>query len=64
MQKSIVFFIVVIIGLTSVDAQRRGPLDIKIDFESYDPPSSLVVPQHETPSAKFPFVDIHMHTAL
>jgi len=32
-----------------------------MDWESYDPPSSLVVPEHPTISAKFPFVDIHSH---
>ena len=42
-------------------AQRRGPLDIKIDFESYDPPSTLVVPENPTYMAKFPFIDVHSH---
>ncbi len=44
-----------------LDAQRREPLDITIDFESYDPPSTLVVPENPVNSAKFPFVDIHSH---
>jgi len=30
-------------------------------FEEYDPPSSLVVPQHPLTSAKFPFIDVHNH---
>jgi len=33
----------------------------KMDFEAYDPPSTLVVPEHPTPKAKFPFIDIHSH---
>jgi len=41
--------------------QRREPLDINIDWESYDPPSTLVVPEHPTTHAKFPFVDVHSH---
>jgi len=32
-----------------------------IDFETYNPPSSLVVPQHVVTKAKFPFIDIHNH---
>jgi predicted TIM-barrel fold metal-dependent hydrolase len=33
----------------------------QMDFEAYDPPSTLVVPEHPKESAKFPFVDIHSH---
>lgn len=33
----------------------------RMDFEAYDPPSTLVVPEHLTPRAKFPFIDIHSH---
>lgn len=33
----------------------------KMDFEAYDPPSSLVVPENPVTRAKFPFVDIHSH---
>ncbi|MDH3650130.1 MAG: amidohydrolase [Saprospiraceae bacterium] len=51
----LIFFYSVVLG------QRREPLDISIDFESYDPPSSLVVPEHPKKRAKFPFVDIHNH---
>ncbi len=32
-----------------------------IDFETYNPPSTLVVPQHIVTKAKFPFIDIHNH---
>ncbi len=32
-----------------------------MDFEKYDPPSSLVVPEHKLTKAKFPFIDIHSH---
>ena len=32
-----------------------------IDFESYNPPSSLVVPEHVLGKAKFPFIDLHNH---
>ena len=33
----------------------------RIDFETYNPPSSLVVPEHRLQRAKFPFVDVHNH---
>ena len=42
-------------------AQRTPPLDISISFESYDPPSTLVVPEHPTTHAKYPFIDVHSH---
>ncbi len=32
-----------------------------MDFESYNPPSSLVVPEHPTKKAMFPFIDVHNH---
>ena len=33
----------------------------RIDFETYNPPSSLVVPEHVLIKAKFPFIDVHNH---
>jgi predicted TIM-barrel fold metal-dependent hydrolase len=42
-------------------AQRGEPLDISMDFESYDPPSTLVVPEHPLKAAKMPFIDVHSH---
>ncbi|WP_422007937.1 amidohydrolase family protein [Roseivirga pacifica] len=32
-----------------------------VSFEEYNPPSSLVVPEHPTTRAKFPFIDVHSH---
>ena len=40
---------------------QEKPLDMKMDFEDYDPPSSLVVPEHKSTRAKFPFIDVHNH---
>src|SRR5687768_12893326 len=40
---------------------QEVPLDMKMDFEEYEPPSSLVVPQHRIKKAKFPFIDVHNH---
>ncbi len=58
-----VYLLVSILIFSCFDAltQRREPLDITMDWESYDPPSSLVVPETPTPKAKFPFIDIHSH---
>lgn len=33
----------------------------RIDFETYNPPSSLIVPSHSVAKAKFPFIDVHNH---
>ncbi len=32
-----------------------------VPFHEYDPPSTLVVPEHPVTRAKFPFVDVHNH---
>src|SRR5258708_36772147 len=46
---------------TNAWAQQDKPLDMKMDFEEYDPPSSLVVEEHRLTRSKFPFIDIHNH---
>jgi len=33
----------------------------RMDFETYDPVSTLVVPEHKLHKAKFPFIDVHNH---
>ena len=33
----------------------------KMDFEKYNPISTLVVPEHKVTKAKFPFIDVHNH---
>jgi len=32
-----------------------------MDFEAYDPPSTLVVPENHVQAARFPFLDVHSH---
>lgn len=34
---------------------------LKMDWEAYDPPSTLVVPENPVEHAKFPFIDVHSH---
>ncbi|MBM3177220.1 MAG: amidohydrolase family protein [Bacteroidetes bacterium] len=55
-----IWTILLMIGLKGTFAQDK-PLDLKMDFEEYDPPSSLVVAEHKLNKAKFPFIDIHNH---
>src|SRR5262245_53989125 len=33
----------------------------KMDFETYNPTSTLVVPEHKLTHSKFPFIDVHNH---
>ena len=47
---------------SSADAQRGGQLTIPAPtITEYKPRSTLVVPEHKVPRAKFPVVDIHGH---
>ena len=32
-----------------------------MEFENYNPPSTLVVPENPLTRAKFPFIDVHNH---
>ncbi len=40
---------------------QDGALEDRMDFEKYDPPSTLVVPEHVLTRAKYPFIDVHNH---
>ncbi len=42
------------------NAQEKKP-EPTMDFEAYDPPSTLVVPENPISKAKFPFIDVHGH---
>lgn len=60
MRKTLNILFLLIAAATRSWAQET-PLEMKMDFEEYDPPSSLVVPEHKLTKAKFPFIDIHNH---
>jgi predicted TIM-barrel fold metal-dependent hydrolase len=51
-----------LLGWVSLQAQRT-PIDSSLimDFERYDPPSTLVVPEHPLDHARYPFIDVHSH---
>ena len=57
MNRSVLFVFLVVIDAVSCYAQPSS----KMDFETYDPVSTLVVPEHKVTKAKFPFIDVHNH---
>src|SRR5690242_17745107 len=56
-----VFFLIVLLNLLYTNSLAQTP---RIDFENYNPASTLVVPQHLLTKAKFPFIDIHNHQPM
>ncbi|NAS29998.1 amidohydrolase family protein [Flavobacteriaceae bacterium R38] len=54
MKLSLSAFAIFLIFISQSNAQS-------LDFEDYDPPSTLVVPGKEIKRAKFPFIDVHNH---
>ena len=63
MGKNIGIALLILLIAGSLFSQRRYEIDstLKMDFELYDPPSTLVVPEHPTTKAKFRFIDVHSH---
>ncbi len=55
---TIAFLITPAVAQNSNSDEKEEP---RMDFEDYDPPSTLVVPEHLVTSARFPFVDVHSH---
>jgi predicted TIM-barrel fold metal-dependent hydrolase len=55
-------FVFVLLALTTplLSCGQQRSVD-KMDFEAYDPPSTLVVPEHKLTRAKYPFIDVHNH---
>jgi len=56
MQKSF-FTYITILAISSAYAQTSN----NMDFEKYEPVSTLVVPGHIVSRSKFPFIDVHNH---
>jgi len=57
MNRSVLFVFLFVMAAVSCYAQPSS----KMDFETYDPVSTLVVPEHKVTKAKFPFIDVHNH---
>ena len=53
--------LVTVLFLPLLACGQEQPLDDRMDFENYDPPSTLVVPEHKLTRAKYPFIDVHNH---
>lgn len=51
--------ILIIVMLISLQSFTQTPQ--RMDFENYNPPSTLVVPGKIITKAKFPFIDVHNH---
>ncbi|GJM30548.1 MAG: hypothetical protein DHS20C17_31830 [Cyclobacteriaceae bacterium] len=45
--------------LQSISTAAQNGTDLS--FEEYNPPSTLVVPEHPVTKAKYPFIDVHNH---
>ena len=55
--KKILFFSFGLLTFNSVFAQSGA----KMDFEKYEPVTTLVVPENKITRSKYPFIDIHNH---
>ncbi len=51
----------ILITATVITPYATGQSSSKMDFEKYDPVSTLVVPEHPVSKAKYPFIDVHNH---
>ena len=49
---------VALVATSALHAQDAPPVP---PFTEYDPPSTLVVPEHPLSRSEFPFVDVHNH---
>ncbi len=57
---TICIYLFIILGFCQMNAQEEKD-NMIMDFEEYNPPSTLVVPEHIITRAKFPFIDVHSH---
>ena len=56
MHKQVLLIVSLLVSSTYVQSQ-----ELQMDFETYDPPSTLVVPEHILTKSKYPFIDVHNH---
>jgi uncharacterized protein len=52
----IITSVLLLMSMATACAQHAG-----MDFETYNPKSTLVVPEHVLTRAKYPFIDVHNH---
>ena len=53
MSRTVVFWVLLALAV--------GASGQVVPFQDYDPPSTLVVPEHPVTRAKYPFIDVHNH---
>jgi predicted TIM-barrel fold metal-dependent hydrolase len=53
--------IIPLLSLATLITPRVFSQENRMDFETYDPVSTLVVPEHIRTESKFPFIDVHSH---
>ena len=56
MRKIFILLFIIFFAFDNLTAQ-----DPTMDFEKYDPVSTLKVPEHLVPKSKYPFIDVHSH---
>ncbi len=63
MKRIFILFSLALAVSTACEAQENTATseELKMDWEKYDPPSTLVVPENEVKRAKYPFIDVHNH---
>ena len=54
-------FFTTIVAAFFISSVTQAQSNSNMDFEAYDPVSTLVVPQHPVTRAKYPFIDVHNH---
>ncbi|MDX1471652.1 MAG: amidohydrolase, partial [Flavobacteriaceae bacterium] len=60
--KTNTFTLICLLLSTSLTAQRREVDEsLRMDFEEYNPTSTLKVPENPVTRAAFPFIDVHNH---
>ena len=57
--KYLLLYLCCFLSTVAFAQSEKDPLIM--DFELYDPISTLVVPEHQVERAKFPFIDVHSH---
>jgi len=53
-----IYFVLIMLLICANGSAQAGD---KMDIENYNPTSTLVVCEHLTPKAKYPFIDVHNH---
>ena len=61
MPRPLALLVLALCAAPALGQQPPEAAEATMDFELYDPPSTLVVPENPRPAAQYPFVDVHNH---